>query len=88
MLENKEAVQKYVGGWCREFRMEELAMTLHQVVGMDSVKALSAFEMGRSSNMLFLLEYIVLAIEEDKQDSLNELFEGVEKIKKGGGIDE
>lgn len=80
MIYGNERVQKYIGQWCRLFRIRQ-GLTLVDVVGWDRHKALSAFEMGRSSNMLFLMEYLVL-VQKYEPDAVNELLEGVERIAK------
>lgn len=48
------------GEYCRKYRMEKGA-TLKDIEGSDDIKALSAFEMGRSTNISHLLKYVMYA---------------------------
>ena len=68
-MENlKSNVISEIGWYCRHYRMFVAEVTLREVVGDDCVKNLSAFEHGRSSNLLYLLEYMRLADERDELD--------------------
>lgn len=46
-----------IENYCRIYRLQQKA-TLREVEGNDNVKALSAFEMGRSSNIAHFLKYV------------------------------
>lgn len=48
------------GEYCRKYRMEK-GVTLKDIEGGDDIKALSAFEMGRSSNIGHLIKYVLYA---------------------------
>ena len=49
---------KHIGKYCRYYRMNVLKKTLKEVEGSFNVKALSAFEHGRSTNINHLLKYV------------------------------
>lgn len=72
-----DGVKKVVGKYCRTFRMEVFGSTLRSMVGVSRVKALSAFEHGRSSNMLLLLEYMR---EASRQDCLLVFTHGLDNV--------
>ena len=46
-----------IENYCRIYRLRQKA-TLREIEGNDNVKALSAFEMGRSSNIAHFLKYV------------------------------
>ena len=48
-------------------------MSLREIMGNENVKTLSAFEHGRSSNMLILLEYYRLAEIHGELDTFNNM---------------
>ena len=50
-----------LGEYCRNYRKDKGA-TLREVEGNESIKALSAFEMGRSSNIAHFFKYVALSI--------------------------
>lgn len=50
-----------IGLICREYRMKH-GVPLAEIAGKHNYKTLSAFEMGRSSNMDHLVKYIKLSI--------------------------
>ena len=74
MFYGDKEIQVEVGFYCRWFRMFKLDVTLKEVMGSEHVKLLSAFEHGRSSNMLILLEYVRLA---EEYDELGEFLYGL-----------
>lgn len=47
-----------VGLYCRNFRLNVLKMTLQDVSNLDNFKTLSAFEHGRSRNIMHIYKYI------------------------------
>jgi len=47
-----------VGSFCRRFRRTVLNMTLQEVAGETSLKTLSGFEHGRSTNIKHLFKYV------------------------------
>lgn len=51
-----------IGEYCRKYRIDK-GLTLKDINGNDHIKTLSAFEMGRSSNMIHLIKYIKLSVE-------------------------
>lgn len=51
-----------IGEYCRKYRIDK-GLTLKDINGNDQIKTLSAFEMGRSSNMIHLIKYIKLSVE-------------------------
>lgn len=68
VMETKSSVAYDVGGYCRYYRMFVAEVTLKDVVGEDYVKNLSAFEWGRSSNLVYLLAYMSLANDRGELD--------------------
>lgn len=75
----KSNVALEVGSYCRHYRMFVAELTLKDVVGENYVKNLSAFEHGRSSNLIYLLEYMRIA---DERFELNEFVSGLMGIVK------
>lgn len=73
----KRNVALEVGSYCRHYRMFVAELTLREVVGDDCVKNLSAFEHGRSSNLLHLLEYMRVA---DERLELDEFVGGLMEV--------
>lgn len=53
-------VQVKIGKFCREFR-NEIGVPLRDVAGPELLKNVSAFEHGRSSNIVYLFYYSMLA---------------------------
>ena len=51
-----------IGKKCREYRLA-LGATLKEIEGNSAVGLLSAFEMGRSSNVIHFLKYMDFALE-------------------------
>lgn len=51
-----------IGEYCRKYRIEKGA-TLIELTGGSQIKTLSAFEMGRSSNINHLKPYIELSLQ-------------------------
>lgn len=51
-----------IGNYCRAYRISK-NKTLKDVEQGDNIKALSAFEMGRSSNIAHFMKYLKLAIQ-------------------------
>ncbi|MEF4813644.1 hypothetical protein U9725_23450 [Escherichia coli] len=65
------------GKYCREYRMSK-GVTLAQLSPDINIKTLSAFEMGRSSNIKLLEPYIKLSIEHNESHKFfNGLTEGI-----------
>lgn len=63
-----------INSYCREYRIRK-GKTLKDVSKGGKVKSLSAFEMGRSSNISHFEKYISLAISlNDIEDFANGLF--------------
>lgn len=56
-----------IGKYCRKFRINELELTLKELEGDENIKALSAFEHGKSSNVNHLLKYVKKCINKDQQ---------------------
>lgn len=57
-MDKKERL-KQIGGYCRNYRINELQLTLKEVAGeTTNIKTLSAFEHGRSSNMFHIMKYL------------------------------
>ena len=50
-----------IGNYCREYRLKH-NITLKTLAGENRIKTLSAFEMGRSSNIEHLKLYMQLSI--------------------------
>ena len=76
----KSNVALEVGSYCRHYRMFVAELTLKDVVGENYVKNLSAFEHGRSSNLIYLLEYMRLADERFELDEFVSGLMGIVKI--------
>lgn len=57
-MNRKEKLLLSIGNYCRNYRMNELNLTLEEVANGDNVKTLSAFEHGRSSNMFHIMKYM------------------------------
>lgn len=68
-----------LGEYCRNYRVSKGA-TLKDIEGSDKVKTLSAFEMGRSSNIAHLLKYVAYSKQQGDFEKfivgLSEHFEG------------
>lgn len=56
-----------IGEYCRKYRIERGA-TLIELTGGSQIKTLSAFEMGRSSNINHLKPYIELSLKYNEVD--------------------
>lgn len=56
-----------IGDYCREYRIKK-GVTLKELTGGKQVKTLSAFEMGRSSNIAHLIPYVDLSIKHGECD--------------------
>lgn len=56
-----------IGEYCRKYRIEKGA-TLIELTGGSQIKTLSAFEMGRSSNINHLKPYIELSLKYNEVD--------------------
>lgn len=56
-----------IGEYCRKYRIEKGA-TLIELTGGSQIKTLSAFEMGRSSNINHLKPYIELSLQYNEVD--------------------
>lgn len=50
-----------IGNYCRKYRIER-GVTLSELTNGGQIKTLSAFEMGRSSNIKHLKPYIELSV--------------------------
>lgn len=62
-----------IGEYCRKYRLSKGA-TLIELTKGGQIKTLSAFEMGRSSNIKHLIPYIELSISlDDKENFMNGL---------------
>ena len=61
-------VKYMVGAYCRKYRIDN-NITLNNVSDDENIKTLSAFEMGRSSNMKHLINYIKLSIKLNDVDN-------------------
>lgn len=57
-----------IENYCRIYRLRQKA-TLREVEGNDNVKALSAFEMGRSSNIAHFLKYVEFSKQQGDLDN-------------------
>lgn len=72
---------RILGKACRTFRVEILGKTLEQVQGKKSgIKALSAFEHGRSTNYNHIFKYIGACDNEEQIDLFMETLEFVAKF--------
>lgn len=68
-----------IGNYCREYRLTH-GITLKELTGEHRVKTLSAFEMGRSSNMEHLKLYVKLSVV--KNDTNNFMIGLVKELSK------
>ena len=50
-----------IGEYCKQYR-KQLGLKLRDVEGNSNVKALSAFESGRSTNIKHLEKYVILSV--------------------------
>ena len=67
-----------IGLYCRKYRVDN-NITLNNVSDDENIKTLSAFEMGRSSNMKHLINYIKLSIKlNDSENFLLGLIKEIE----------
>lgn len=62
-------MMKYVGNFCKDFRMNTLNKTLNEICENTDIhiKTLSAFENGRANNIKYLFIYYHACNEEQKQ---------------------
>lgn len=49
---------KHVGEYCKQFRLNELNMTLKDIATDGNIKTISSFEHGKSTNMKHLFKYV------------------------------
>lgn len=56
-MQTDPIILRRIGRYCRAYRQDQLQMTLQQIAG-GQYKALSAFEHGRSSNLLHIVKYL------------------------------
>lgn len=56
-----------IGRTCRRYRLH-IGYTLEDVAGGDSIKTLSGFEMGRSTNVKHFLKYLEIADKREETD--------------------
>lgn len=63
MLYGDRGILVELGSYCRGYRKYIAGITLKEMIGEEHVKTLSAFEHGRSSNVLLFLEYLAVAEE-------------------------
>ena len=49
-----------IGKYCRKFRITELECSLKDIEGNENIKALSAFEHGKSSNINHLFYFLLI----------------------------
>lgn len=63
----------YISGYCREFRINTLQMTLATMCEKTdtNIKTLSAFEHGRSKNIDHFIKYIEVSSSEQKLSFLS-----------------
>lgn len=57
-----------IGKYCREYRLRH-GIKLKDMTDGEQIKTLSAFEMGRSSNIKHLEKYIVLSVKINDSDN-------------------
>ena len=77
----------HLGLACRKFRMDVLGKTLKQVQGNDSgIKALSAFEHGRSSNYEHIFKYINACDNENQVELFLQTLHFLAKYWETGGM--
>lgn len=70
-----------IGNYCRKYRTDK-NITLSELTKGRQVKTLSAFEMGRSSNIKHLELYIKLSIElNDENNFMNGLTNIIKDVK-------
>lgn len=60
---NKEIKLRRIGKYCRNFRVNELQLTLKQLADKThrNAKTISSFENGRSSNVMMLIDVYIIA---------------------------
>ena len=56
-----------IGEYCKQYR-KQLGLKLRDVEGNSNIKALSAFESGRSTNIKHLEKYILLSVDNGDND--------------------
>lgn len=56
-----------IGKYCKQYRKDK-GLKLKDVEGNDNIKALSAFESGRSTNVKHLIKYILLSVKHGDND--------------------
>lgn len=56
-----------IGKYCKQYRKDK-GLKLKDVEGNDNIKALSAFESGRSTNVKHLIKYILLSVKHGDKD--------------------
>ena len=56
-----------IGEYCRQYR-RQLGLKLRDVEGNSNIKALSAFESGRSTNFKHLEKYVMLSVDNGDND--------------------
>lgn len=64
-----------IGNYCREYRLKH-GIKLKDMTDGEQIKTLSAFEMGRSSNIKHLEKYIILSVKINDSDNF---FNGIVK---------
>lgn len=72
-----------IGSYCRKYRMSK-GITLSQLTNGGKIKTLSAFEMGRSSNIHHLELYIKLSHEyNDEKNFMDGLLNNIVESRNG-----
>ena len=56
-----------IGEYCKQYR-KQLGLKLRDVEGNSNIKALSAFESGRSTNVKHLEKYVMLSVDNGEND--------------------
>ena len=56
-----------IGEYCKQYR-KQLGLKLRDVEGNSNIKALSAFESGRSTNVKHLEKYVMLSVDNGDND--------------------
>ena len=69
-----------IGNYCKQYRKDK-GLKLKDVEGNDNIKALSAFESGRSTNVKHLIKYILLSVKHGDNDKF--MFDLLQIIIKG-----
>lgn len=69
-----------IGKYCKQYRKDK-GLKLKDVEGNDNIKALSAFESGRSTNVKHLIKYILLSVKHGDNDKF--MFDLLQIIIKG-----